>query len=88
MNEETTKPEGEEQKGADENNKDGLQSETAKETERINSETEGLDKAIAEKKNADARAKIAGVTDTGTQPPKKVEETPQEYAARVMKGEL
>lgn len=88
MDEETTKQEGEEQKGADENNDEGSLTKTAKEIERLNAETERLNKAIAEKANADARAKISGVTDAGNQPVEKKEETPEEYAKRVLKGEL
>ena len=63
-------------------------SETVKDTERIRLETEGLNKAIAEKENADARAKIAGVTDAGIQPEKPVEETNAEYAKRVASGKI
>ena len=65
---------------------EGDKSETVKETERIREETERLNKAIAEKENADARAKIAGVTDAGEQPPKEPEETPAEYAKRISGG--
>ncbi|KKL90647.1 hypothetical protein LCGC14_1902590 [marine sediment metagenome] len=67
---------------------EGDKSETVKETERIRLETEGLNKAIAEKENADARAKIAGVTDAGIQPEKPVEETNAEYAKRVASGKI
>lgn len=58
-------------------------SETVKETERIQAETEQLNKAIAEKANADARAKIAGVADAGQPAEKPAEETPAEYAKRL-----
>ena len=86
MDEEKTTEE-QEQENSKENTWEGIQSETAKETERINSETERLKKAIAEKENAEARAKIAGVTDAGIQPEKPVEETPAEYKDRILRGE-
>lgn len=65
----------------------GVLSETAKETIRIHAETEGLNKAIAEKENADARSKIAGVSAGHTPIEEKKEETPQEYKDRILKGE-
>ena len=67
---------------------EGDESETVKETKRISAETERLNKTIAEKENADARAKIAGVTDAGIQPEPPKEETPAEYAKRVSEGNI
>ena len=61
----------------------GDKSETVKDTERIRAETEELEKAIAEKANADARAKVGGVTEAG-QPAEK-EETPKEKASTYIK---
>ncbi len=78
---------GEEQETKQEDTGEGVQSETVKETERIRAETERLNKAIAEKENADARAKIAGVTDAGVQPEPEKEETPAEYKDRILRGE-
>ena len=73
MDEEQTTKE-EEQKTTKEDNREGVQSETVKEIERINADTERLNKAIAEKENADARAKIAGVSDAGQPKPTAEEE--------------
>ena len=62
-----------------------VKSDTVKDTERIQAETEQLNKAIAEKANADARAKIAGVADAGQPSGKPKEETPVEYKNRIEK---
>lgn len=48
----------------------GDKSEALKEIERINAETEKLNKAIAENENAKARQKAGGITEAGQQPPK------------------
>lgn len=63
----------------------GVQSETVVETERINADTERLNKAIAENENAKARAKISGVAEAGQMQEKK-EETPKEYSNRMLRG--
>ena len=60
---------------------DGDKSQTVKETERIRAETDRLNKAIAEKENADARAKIGGVTAGNAAPDKPKERTPAEELA-------
>jgi len=67
---------------------DGNESETNREIKRINSETERLNKAIAENENVKARAKLAGVTAGAPQTEEVKEETPQEYAKKVMSGEI
>lgn len=67
--------------------KEPEKSETVRETERIRRETEELQKAIAEKENADAKAKIAGVSES-PQPEEKKEETPAEYAKRISENRL
>ena len=77
-----------EKEGADKPTEDagkGDKSETVKDTERIRAETEELEKALAEKANADARAKVGGVTEAGQSQKKPEEETPKEYRARVNK---
>ena len=86
MSEETIKQEGEEQTKSVKDNDEGSQSETVKDTERILAETERLNKAIAEKENAEARAKIAGVVEGPEQVEEKKEETPEEYKDRIMSG--
>ena len=78
----------EESKTATEDTGAGDKSEGQLEIERLNTETEGLKKAIAEKANASARAQIAGVTDGKAEEEKPVEVTPQEYAQKLLKGEL
>ena len=75
----------EEQANADGNQDQGNKSETAKETKRIRAETEELEKAIAEKGNADARAKIAGVVVAGQKKEEEKEETNHEYRLRIEK---
>ena len=74
--------------GTESDSGDGNKSETAKETDQLNIETQELEKAIAEKKNADARSQIAGVTSGKIAEPEKKEETAREYSDRIMKGEL
>ena len=76
------------EKGTDnpkEDSGDGDKSETVKDTERIRAETEELEKAIAEKGNAEARAKIAGVVVAGQKKEEEKEETNHEYRLRIEK---
>jgi len=61
----------------------GDKSEADKEIERVNAETERINKAIAENDNAKARQKMGGVTVAGQQAEKPKAETPKEYARRV-----
>ena len=68
MDENKEVPEEKEQEEPTGDSEDGAQSPSTDEIDRINAETERIHKAIAEKKNAEARAKLAGVTDAGTQP--------------------
>ncbi len=65
----------------------GDKSSADKEIKRINSETERLNKAIAEKANAEARAKAGGVTTLDVGPPKPKEETDEEYGERAYRGD-
>jgi len=74
--------------GATEDNGEGHKLTKAEEIEQLNVETERLEKAIAEKKNAEARAQISGVVDAGEQPPEKKEETPAEYKDKVLSGNI
>ena len=63
----------------------GDKSQTLIDTERIRTETEGLNKAIAEKESAEARLKLGGGTEAGQKPIKAEEETPKEYHKRINK---
>lgn len=57
---------------------EGHESKANAEIEQLNADTERLEKAIAEHKNAEARAKVAGIS-LGPQPEEKPKElTPQE----------
>ena len=91
MNEEETKRKAEEEAKASaeqsptDDKSEGVQSETAKDTERIRAETEKLNKAIAEKENAEARAKVSGVVVAGQKKEKDKEETNHEYHERIKK---
>ena len=80
-NKETDKGTDKPKEDADKGNK----SQTVKDTERIRAETEGLNKAIAEKENAEARLKVAGNLEGGQKPIKAEEETPKEYHTRIKK---
>ena len=87
MVEENKKLEDEQTKdkvGESKDSGEGTQSEADKEIERLNAETERLNKAIAENENAKARKKIAGTLEGGQPPVEKKEETPKEYKDRVM----
>ena len=74
--------EADEKERTDANLKEGFQSETNKEIERIRSETERLNLAIAEKEKADARAKLAGIS-SGINAPAPIE-TPREFVEKVL----
>ena len=63
----------------------GDKSQTVIDTERIRTETEGLNKAIAEKESAEARLKLGGGTEAGQKPITAEEETPKEYHKRINK---
>ena len=66
--------------------KDGVQSETDKQVEQLEADTERINKALAENENAKARERLAGKAEAGAEPVK-TEETPQEYSKRIMAGE-
>ena len=74
---------GKEQKPADTG--EGSESQTVIDTKQIKSETEELEKAIAENANAKARLKIGGGTEAGAKPIEAAEETPKEYRTRINK---
>ena len=73
--------------GAEGDPEEGVLSETAKATEVLKAETDELNKQIAEKANADARAQIAGVT-TISPKEEKEEITPEDYVKQVMENKL
>lgn len=83
MDNESKENEGKESAEAAANNDSGHLSETAKEIENLNRETERLNKALAEKQNAEARAKLGGVTVGAPQKEEPHEETPAEYSKRI-----
>ena len=64
---------------------EGDKPETDEKIERLNADTERINKAIAENENAKAREKIGGIT-AGAQPEEKKELTPKEYAESISKG--
>ena len=67
-----------------ENTDEGSKSEADKEVERLNADTERINKAIAENENAKAKEKLGGVAEAG-QVAEKKEETPKEYNDRIDK---
>ena len=77
--------EAKEKVGESKNTGKGDKSEALKETERLNAETEGLNKAIAENENAKARQKAGGITEAGKSTEKPKTETPHEYRLRINK---
>ena len=79
------KKKGKESPTNDEN--EGVQSEADKKVEQLNADTERINQAIAENENAKAREKLGGVTE-GKQDTKPVEETPEEYAKKVMANDI
>ena len=81
MEEETKEEEEKEEEKPEE------KSQTVQDTERIRKETEELNKSIAEKENAAARAKVAGVADGASDKEEKHEETAKEYKDKVMSGQ-
>ena len=65
---------------------EGVQSETDKKVEQLNADTERINEAIAENENAKARQKLGGQSEAGKPSEKPKEETPEEYAKKVMGG--
>ena len=78
-----------EEKGDEESKEDsgdGDESEIVKQTRLANEAAERMEKATAENEKSIAKARVAGVTEAGKEPEKKVVETPKEYAERMEKG--
>lgn len=86
MTEDKTQKE-EEEKQSDDNSKDGSESEMSKETRLANEASERMVKEREKLEQATAKAKLAGVAEGGSEPVKK-EETPQDYAKKVMANDL
>ena len=68
--------------------KEGVQPEPNKEVERLNTETEGINKAIAENENAKGRERIAGVAQGGKTEEAPTPETDEEYTEKFKRGEV
>lgn len=64
----------------------GSESETDEKVNSLNAETKRINQAIAEKANAEARAKAAGITAGPQEAPKKQEISPEEYADNAIAG--
>ena len=79
---------GEEQEVKSKDNDDGIQSEADKKVAELNADTERINKAIAENENAKARERLSGTAEAGIKSEAKKEETPEEYAEKVRKGEV
>ena len=67
---------------------EGIQSETDKKVAALNADTERINRAIAENANAKARQMLGGQSEAGQQVPEKKEDTPAEYTAKVLSGEI
>ena len=85
---ETKKPEGEEKAPAAGDTPVGDEPKADEEVERLNADTERIEKAIAEKKNAEARAKLAGVTVGKSPAEEPKRDTDEQYANKLWKGEV
>ena len=85
MDEDKTKEKPEK---ANETEETGVQSQTDTEVERLNTDTERINEAIAKNENAKARQKLGGVTEAGKIQEKPKEETAKEYKDRAMSGDL
>lgn len=78
--------EGTKQTEAVKDSGDRLKSEADKEIERINADTERINKAFAENENAKARSRLGGVTDAGKPEEVKAKITNKEYSQSVIRG--
>ena len=87
MTDEKQSDEGKKKGQPDANLETRNESKANEEIERINAETERLNKSIAENENARARAKLAGIS-TFSAPDKPKEDSPKEYARKVLAGEF
>lgn len=71
------------------NTDDGDKSEAQKQIDRINAETERLNKATAEYEQAKAKAKLGGITSFPAEVPKlSPKEKAKQYGQKVMSGKL
>ena len=86
MSEEKEDKKGED--GTDDKPKEGVQSETDKKIEQLNTSTERINEAIAENKNAKARENLGGGSEGGTEPSKPKVLSDVEYAEAFDKGEV
>lgn len=84
--EDKSKEEEKSKEPADDSDK-GVQPETDEQVKQLNTDTERINKAIAENENAKARQKLSGVADAGQTAVKK-EETPVEYKNRIEGGDI
>ena len=62
--------------------------ETKKVVENLKAENDRHEALVKKEEELEARRLLGGHTDAGIQPPKPVEETPQEYAKRIMAGKV
>jgi len=65
-----------------------LLEQTQKVVDALKVENDRRDAIIQREQELEARRLLGGKTDAGIQPPKPVEETPQEYAKRIMSGKI
>lgn len=65
-----------------------LLEETKKVVEQLKTENDRREAIQKKEEELEARRMLGGKTDAGIQPPKPAEETPQEYAKRIMSGKL
>lgn len=84
MTENNNEQEDKEQDDSKEDSGGGNQSEIAKQTEKANAAAERLEKATEENEATIAKARLAGVAEAGKPEEKKTEETPVEYASRIV----
>jgi len=85
MNEEKTNEQAEQEATATDNDA-GNEPQADEEVKRLNEETERLNRAIAEKENAEARAKAGGITTAGKEPEKQKEISDVEYSKNALAG--
>ena len=65
-----------------------LLEDTKKVVAELKVENDRHDSYLKEQRELEARRLLGGKTDAGIQPPKPVEETPQEYVKRIMSGKI
>ena len=64
----------------------GDEQKTEEQVKLVNAETERINKAVADHEKAKAVAKLSGVADAAIEKPKEPEETPEEYANKILQG--